>query len=585
MDNGVVVEVMDGATLNFTEDSYNIAHEIAAVPGYPQWFKGQMFIEVAEGGTLNILSNDKTAIQGGNDKTNTEAANKAEVYIENKGGYINVDGATRVLGINIVNEGEMVVAEDASVYFAPKSVNTIRGSIRVDGVISGTTNNNFVNKGIILIGSPTKEYSNGGIPEISNIINVGNDYQKMPGTIIFDNAAAKADLTSNTGIVDYQSYLNPVSFNTTGSGWTVDGVFKYTGAGKKVSELNKAYVSDADITDGQLVTDVEDAYLRNLIVRDGASVERAANGNKNLEFAAYGNEDGLLEGTILLEGGAAVNDVFFYNLNVLNALVDGTNGQQTKFTGDVAFCGHKWNSQVAEREYAGLYFKVANVLNEGTLKAGGLESVDGSKSTIDNPGTIEIPVGVTKDPQITVLKNDPKSILKDAHKLPEWTEAEVTINGDEQTLADVFGGYQQGWINLEEITIMGTLDMGKAGNKEYAEVFEGKDIVLGAAAGLTNASGIEANSLSFAGSAATISGVDEKGEDVIITVNTLNFENATLTLSKGDIVIPVEALEGTPCPNIKFSMFSTNPIKSDGVSSVLSENGLWFKFADKVWSK
>ena len=214
---------MDGATLNFTEDSYNIAHEIAAVPGYPQWFKGQMFIEVAEGGTLNILSNDKTAIQGGNDKTNTEAANKAEVYIENKGGYINVDGATRVLGINIVNEGEMVVAEDASVYFAPKSVNTIRGSIRVDGVISGTTNNNFVNKGVILIGSPTKEYSNGGIPEISNVINAGNDYQKMPGTIIFDNAAAKADLTSNTGIVDYQSYLNPVSFNTTGSGWTVDG--------------------------------------------------------------------------------------------------------------------------------------------------------------------------------------------------------------------------------------------------------------------------------------------------------------------------------------------------------------------------
>ena len=583
VDNGVVVEVMDGATLNFTEKSYNIAHEIAAIPGYPHWCKGQMFIEVAEGGTLNILSNDKTAIQGGNDKTNTEAANKTEVYIENKGGYINVDGATRVLGINIVNEGEMVVAEDASVYFAPKSVNTIRGSIRVDGVISGTTNNNFVNKGIILIGSPTKEYSNGGIPEISNIINAGNDYQKMPGTIIFDNAAAKADLTSNTGIVDYQSYLNPVSFNTTGSGWTVDGVFKYTGAGKKVSELNKAYVSDADITEGQLVTDVEDAYLRNLIVRGGASVERVANGNKNLEFAAYGNEDGLLEGTILLEGGAAVNDVFFYNLNVLNALVDGTNGQQTKFTGDVAFCGHKWNSQVAEREYAGLYFKVANVLNEGTLKAGGLESVDGSKSTIDNPGTIEIPVGVTKDPQITVLKNAPKSVLNNPNPVQIQHPAGTAVITGEETLEEAFGKYNDMSL-VTTIKIEGTIDMSLEENKsQAAKLFTAdREVVFdGENSGLLNADALTAKALILK-SDATISGPG-KG-NTMITVYTLDLGTSTLTASNGNIRIPIEAVEGNTCANIIFTS-ADQRVSVENSSSVVSENGMWYNFESKKWAK
>ena len=582
VDNGVVVEVMDGATLNFTEKSYNIAHEIAAIPGYPHWCKGQMFIEVAEGGTLNILSNDKTAIQGGNDKTKTEAANKTEVYIKNKGGYINVDGATRVLGINIVNEGEMVVAEDASVYFAPKSVNTIRGSIRVDGVISGTTNNNFRNKGIILIGSPTKEYSNGGIPEISNIINAGNDYQKMPGTIIFDNAAAKADLTSNTGIVDYQSYLNPVSFNTTGSGWTVDGVFKYTGAGKKVSELNKAYVSDADITEGQLVTDVEDAYLRNLIVRDGASVEKSAT-NKKLEFAAYGNEDGLLEGTILLEGGAAVNDVAFYNLNVLNALVDGTNGQQTKFTGDVAFCGHMSNSPVAEREYAGLYFKVANVLNEGTLKAGGLESVDGSKSTIDNPGTIEIPVGVTKDPQITVLKNDPKSVLNNPNPVQIQHPAGTAVITGEETLEEAFGKYNDMSL-VTTIKIEGTIDMSLKENKsQAAKLFTAdREVVFdGENAGLLNADALTAKALILK-SDATISGPG-KG-NTMITVYTLDLGTSTLTASNGNIRIPIEAVAGNTCANIIFTS-ADQRVSVENSSSVVSENGMWYNFETKKWAR
>ena len=452
----------------------------------------------------------------------------------------------------------------------------------MDGVISGTTNNNFRNKGIILIGSPTKEYSNGGIPEISNIINAGNDYQKMPGTIIFDNAAAKADLTSNTGIVDYQSYLNPVSFNTTGSGWTVDGVFKYTGAGKKVSELNKAYVSDADITEGQLVTDVEDAYLRNLIVRDGASVEKSAT-NKKLEFAAYGNEDGLLEGTILLEGGAAVNDVAFYNLNVLNALVDGTNGQQTKFTGDVAFCGHMSNSPVAEREYAGLYFKVANVLNEGTLKAGGLESVDGSKSTIDNPGTIEIPVGVTKDPQITVLKNDPKSVLNNPNPVQIQHPAGTAVITGEETLEEAFGKYNDMSL-VTTIKIEGTIDMSLKENKsQAAKLFTAdREVVFdGENAGLLNADALTAKALILK-SDATISGPG-KG-NTMITVYTLDLGTSTLTASNGNIRIPIEAVAGNTCANIIFTS-ADQRVSVENSSSVVSENGMWYNFETKKWAR
>lgn len=584
VDNGVKVEVMDGATLNLTEKSYNIAHEVAAIPGYPQWFKGQMFIEVAEGGNLNILSNDKTAIQGGNDKTNTEAANKTEVYIENKGGYITV-AAARVLGINIVNEGEMEVVQDASIYFAPESRNTIRGSIRVDGVISGTTNNNFVNKGVILIGSPTKEYSKVA-PEISNIINAGNDYQKMPGTIIFDNAAAKADLTSNTGIVDYQSYLNPVSFNTTGTDWTVDGVFKYTGAGKTVSELNKAYVSDADITEGQLVTDVKDAYLRNLIVRDGASVVKGVNGNKNLQFAAFGNPDGLLEGTILIEGGATVNDVFFYNLNVLNALVDGTNGKQTKFTGEVAFCGHVHGVAPVLREYAGLYFKVANVLNEGKLQAGGLESVDGSKSTIDNPGEIQIPVGVTKDPQITVLKNDPRDVLNNPNPVQIQHPAGAAVITGEETLEEAFGKYNDMSL-VTEIRIEGTIDMSLEENKsQAAKLFTADRVVIfkageGKEAKLLGADALTAKALILE-SDATISGPG-KG-NTMITVYTLDFGTSTLTASNGNIRIPIEAVEGNTCANIIFTD-ADQRVSVEGTSSVVSENGMWYDFTNKKWQK
>ena len=579
VDNGVKVEVMSGATLNMTDKSYNIKHEISAIPGYPDHPQGMLNIEVAEGGTLNITSNDKTSIMGGYDAAGKPVANRTEVNIENAG-TIKVGGtqAVNLLGFHIINEGTMEVAQGSSLYFAPNSVNTIRGTINVEGVISGTTLNNFVNKGEINIGKENEKYTKA--PEVRNILNEGNDLNKEPGKIIFQNEAAKADLSSNTGIVDYQKYLNGVTFNnaSTSKGWSVEGVFKYTGAGKNVSDLDEAYVTDADITEGKLVTNVDgESYLKNLIVRNGATVERFPNGNKTLTL---NNFNGGLETSILLEGGATVNDVFFYQVNVLNALVDGTNGVQTLFKGEVALCSHEKGAAPADRVYAGLYLKKADVRNEGKLQVGALESYDGSNSDFENAGELHLPVGIKVGNNITMHLNEAISDLQGDSTKPEWGEAEATI-ADGQTLADVFAGYQPGYANLNTITIKGQLDMSLPENAAYAEVFEGNDIVLGAGAGLLNAEGLTANSLVMGGAAATISGTG-KG-NTIITVNTLDFAMCTLTASKGNIMIPIEAIEGTPCPNITFSY--GGGIKSDGTASVVSENGLWFQFSSKTWKK
>lgn len=581
VDNRVKVEVMDGATLNMTDKSYNIAHEISAIPGYPDDSQGQLDIEVAEGGTLNITSNDKVSIMGGYDNAGKPVANRTEVNIENAGKIV-VGGtqAINLLGFHIINEGTIEVAQDSSLYFAPESVNTIRGTINVEGIISGTTQNTFVNKGVIYIGEEDKEYT--AAPEVRNILNEGNDLNKEPGKIIFQNEAAKADLTSNTGIVDYQTYLNGVTFNNTGSGKpSLEGVFKYkhdVAEAINVSQLDAAYVTDADIAKGKLLTDVEsESYLKNLIVRNGATVEKALNNNNTLTL---NNRDESLETSILLEGGATVNDVLFYQVNVLNALVDGTNGVQTLFKGDVALCSHKKNASTADRVYAGLYLKEADVRNEGVLKVGALESYDGSNSDFENAGNLHLPVGIKVGNNITVHFNDPESDLLGDSTKPEWGEAEATI-ADGQTLADVFAGYQPGYITLNKITILGQLDMSLPENAAYTEVFEGNDIVLGAGAGLLNAKDLKANSLEMTGAAATISGTG-KG-NTIITVNTLDFAMCTLTARNGNIMIPIEAIEGTPCPNIKFSYHGD--IESDGTASVVSENGLWFQFSSKTWKK
>lgn len=408
--SNVKVEVMDGAVLNMTEDSYNVKHEITSVPGYPENPWGQLHIEVAKGGTLNIVSNDKEAIQGGYDAAGQPVANRTEVLIHNEG-TIEMAQGENVVGFYIVNEKYMEVGENASLYFAPGSVNTIKGTIKVEGTISGTMLNNFTNLGTI---------QNFG--ELRNMVNKGNSDNKKPGTIIIESMDAYTDLTENSGIVDYQDNLTGVFINNTGNGikGIAKGTFKYTGpagssvvvgelaeagaVGLQVSDLCAAYVTDAEITNGSLVADKgrEVTTLKNLIINSGASVDKD-NAHSLLYFV-----DAVDEGTLTLKGGSTVNDVTFSNIaNVGNNIL--IQGKTVNFKGsEVGF----YLSGVTGEESckkAGIWFETAqlDIARNCIVWAKNLFDVEGTKSTINNDGQIYLSNGVTPSNNVTVNTNQP----------------------------------------------------------------------------------------------------------------------------------------------------------------------------------
>lgn len=417
--SNVTVEVMDGAVLNMTENSYNVEHEITAKPGYPENPWGQLHIEVAEGGTLNIVSNDKVAIQGGYDAAGRPVANRTEVLIENKG-EINVKNF-ELLGFYIVNEGQMNLGEGTSLYFAPKSVNTIKGTIDVRGLISGTIENNFENKGVI------NNYN-----QVRNIQNLGNDDNKLEGTINVMGWGVYTDLSVNSGVVDYHEFLTGVNINNTIydiNGGELEeaikgGVFKYTGpagaavkqvddeelatdgtSGLQVGDLVNAYVTDAVITSGILSTNYADVTtLKNLTINAGAGIAKITSNDK-----LYFVED-IDQGTLVLEGGkdsngytTTVDGVYFYNVADVdeNVVVKGEG---------VTFKGQYIGFYKGDTSKAGVYFETAaaKVVRGCTLYAESLYSVDGTCSNIYNDGTIQLEKA--HDYQVTVHTNTPQVV-------------------------------------------------------------------------------------------------------------------------------------------------------------------------------
>ena len=417
--SNVTVEVMDGAVLNMTENSYNVEHEITAKPGYPENPWGQLHIEVAEGGTLNIVSNDKVAIQGGYDAAGRPVANRTEVLIENKG-EINVKNF-ELLGFYIVNEGQMNLGEGTSLYFAPKSVNTIKGTIDVRGLISGTIENNFENKGVI------NNYN-----QVRNIQNLGNDDNKLEGTINVMGWGVYTDLSVNSGVVDYHEFLTGVNINNTIydiNGGELEeaikgGVFKYTGpagaavkqvddeelatdgtSGLQVGDLVNAYVTDAVITSGILSTNYADVTtLKNLTINAGAGIAKTTSNDK-----LYFVED-IDQGTLVLEGGkdsngytTTVDGVYFYNVADVdeNVVVKGEG---------VTFKGQYIGFYKGDTSKAGVYFETAaaKVVRGCTLYAESLYSVDGTRSNIYNDGTIQLEKA--HDYQVTVHTNTPQVV-------------------------------------------------------------------------------------------------------------------------------------------------------------------------------
>lgn len=413
--SNVTVEVMKDATLTMTENSYNIKHQISSIPGYPENPMGQLNIEVAEGGRLNIISNDKTAIQGGFDAAGQPVANRTEVLIKNMG-TINVENETEILGFYIVNEGMMYVKKSASLYFAPnvdaKSKNTIKGTIVVTGTISGSINNNFVNEGEIKNGSETTA------GKIYNIINQGNNENLKPGLITIMNQGSYTDLSSCSGTVDYQSYLTGVHFNNT-LGKTApeeDAEFIYTGKagadvwvgtlaqasnpadGLQVSDLNKAYVTDATINEGILVADLDnvETTLENLTLTDEAKIV----GGEKLYTLVF--DSTIDEGFVVFKDNSSAEAIKFKNLarNYRNAII--ADKADITFTDFVEF----WES---DDEKGGLWLENAKltVTANGNVKADNLNAINKTKSDVYNNGTITLTTSTPVDNNVTVHSNQP----------------------------------------------------------------------------------------------------------------------------------------------------------------------------------
>lgn len=409
--SNVTVEVMDGGVLNLSDTSYNIYHTYQA--NAADDLQGQLHIEVANGGVLNIVGNDLNVVQGAFDSSGKEISDRTEVFISNAG-TLNVEEGISVVGMYITNEGEINVPEGASLYFTSsngnKSVNTIKGFINVEGMISGTTNYTFENFGTINNGS--SDGTVGGT--LYNIINSSNGDNKIPGQIIIWSTESFTNLHSNTGLVDYQDNLAGVTFDTTSADTTV-GIYKYTGGDVTTSELTAAYVTDAVITaGGTLTADTNYGTTLNNLTLQSATVT-GTDTNKMLRFAQHtGDIDAGFSvggtGLVTFEGTCKAQDVNFMNIALQGAVIaNGANvtfsGTQVQFWMVYTLTSGQYD-ETASRAYVCLDAASLTIDSGCTVKARGLVAVDGSHSDVRNNGTLRLSDGV--DTTITISGSQPR---------------------------------------------------------------------------------------------------------------------------------------------------------------------------------
>lgn len=451
--SNVTVEVMNGGVLNMTEKSYNLAHQISSNVDAGVWW-GELHIEVAKNGTLNIVSNDHYGT-GEKPELNFGAnVNDTEVFVRNEG-TINVKDLN-VLGFWIKNEGQMNVAKGTSVTFAPNcgeygaSINTIRGTITVEtgGEISGSDKNNIVNQGTI---------NNGGA--VYNILNLGNGNGKKPGLINITSIEAVTNLSENTGVVDYHEFLTGVRLNNTYDGMENSGEYIYTGvagaaglvndetkdndgydedlAGINLSELDKAYVTIANITGGDLVADQSGVTtLKVLTLKDGVLVKPYESRDEKTgvlkefkrDFSFKVADNDYKGGRIIFEAGSGVENIAFWNLQAdaesskyKAVLFKGTSSKNVTFyagktkneKGDPITNAHRTTSfNAPENKYATLWFENVNVevtLNS-TVKANAMEAVDLKSSTIYNDGIIKLSTPAYDDKYIQIKGDKPERL-------------------------------------------------------------------------------------------------------------------------------------------------------------------------------
>lgn len=185
-------------------------------------FHKDLKIEVAKGGTLNVIGTKLSENVIGIEITNNGTVNVAE------------DAA--ISKVKVVNNATMKV--DGSITMDANSVNKLKAEITVgeNGTLSGTRNCNFSNEGTI---------DNYG--KIWNIINADNSTVK-PATVTIYSSATINNFHQNSGVIVYDTLKTAITFDQEIKD-NVRGIVKYTTKyGDKVKDAEKK-ITTKDLID------------------------------------------------------------------------------------------------------------------------------------------------------------------------------------------------------------------------------------------------------------------------------------------------------------------------------------------------
>lgn len=185
-------------------------------------FHQDLKIEVAKGGTLNVIGTKLGENVIGIEITNNDSVKIAKDAVISK--------------VKVTNNAIMKV--DGSITMAIGSVNGLKAEITVGkkGMLSGTTAHNFTNEGII---------NNYG--QIWNIINNNNATVK-PATVNIYSSATVNSFNKNEGVIVYDTLKTAITFDQKLSD-AIRGIVKYTTKyGDKVKDADKK-ITTKDLID------------------------------------------------------------------------------------------------------------------------------------------------------------------------------------------------------------------------------------------------------------------------------------------------------------------------------------------------
>lgn len=340
-------------------------------------------IEVAKGGTLNVIGT-----QLSDNVISTEITNN---------GTLNIAEDAIITKAKVVNYATMIV--DGSITMDASSVNEFKAEITVNekGMLSGTNANNFTNQGVM---------NNHG--KIWNIINADNGTMK-PSTVNIYADATISNFHENKGEIVYDDVLNKeITFDQTPVTDDIRSTVKYTtkylstATAKSVStsELAKYNITDLTLTEGELVSDTgrpdtpvsaskvgyvpADALLKSLIVKGdnitikGKEYPLLMRGNKTL-MQIDGNVK--LGTSIIIEGTFDTESYLTGNITVTEKVAIASAGEAV-FTGTAPIVFD--HSEFTALD-CGTIMKGANI----TITAGKFFAVEAIKGVANTSNSID----------------------------------------------------------------------------------------------------------------------------------------------------------------------------------------------------